>query len=76
MALAAVRNVIGNEEMSFLSSEPLSFPSRSKDIVTIFDKYTLDAIENRKLQRLKECLLPFMFTTEWRRGRGHSLPDA
>lgn len=44
-------------------------------LVTILDKYTLDAVENPKLQRLKERLSPFIFTTEWRRGRDHAIPD-
>lgn len=45
-------------------------------LVTILDKYTLDAVENPKLQRLKERLSPFVFTTVWRKGRAHSIPDA
>lgn len=45
-------------------------------LVTILDKYTLDAVENPKLQRLKERLSPFVFTTEWRKGRDHAIPDA
>ena len=32
-------------------------------LVTILDKYTLDAVENPKLQRLKERLSPFVFST-------------
>lgn len=31
-------------------------------LVTILDKYTLDAVKNPKLQRLKERLSPFVFT--------------
>jgi hypothetical protein len=45
-------------------------------LVTILDKYTLDAVENPKLQRLKERLSPFVFSTIWRKGRSHSIPDA
>ena len=45
-------------------------------LVTILDKYTLDAVENPKLQRLKERLSPFIFSTIWRKGRSHSIPDA
>ena len=45
-------------------------------LVTILDKYTLDAVENPKLQRLKERLSPFIFTTTWRKGRQHAIPDA
>jgi len=45
-------------------------------LVTILDKYTLDAVENPKLQRLKERLSPFVYSTTWRKGRSHSIPDA
>jgi hypothetical protein len=45
-------------------------------LVAILDKYTLDAIDNPKIQRLKECLSPYSFTTAWRRGKDHAIPDA
>lgn len=35
-------------------------------LVTILDKYSLDAVENPKSQGLKKRLSPFVFTTEWR----------
>ena len=45
-------------------------------LVAILDKYTLDAIENPKIQRLKERLSPYSFTTTWRKGKDHAIPDA
>lgn len=45
-------------------------------LVTILDKYTLDAVKNPKLQRLKERLSLFIFTTTWRKGRQHAISDA
>ena len=39
-------------------------------VVAILDKYTLDAIENPKIQRLKQRLSPYSFTSMWRRGEG------
>lgn len=45
-------------------------------LVTIQDRYTLDAVKNPKLQRLKERLSPFIFTTIWSKGRNHAIPDA
>jgi hypothetical protein len=45
-------------------------------LVAILEKYTLDAIDNPKIQRLKECLSPYSFTTAWRRGKDHAIPDA
>lgn len=45
-------------------------------LVSILDKYTLDAIDNPKIQRLKERLSPYSFTTVWRKGKDHAIPDA
>lgn len=45
-------------------------------LVAILDKYTLDAIENPKIQRLKERLSTYSFTTIWRKGKDHAIPDA
>jgi hypothetical protein len=45
-------------------------------LVAILDRYTLDAIDNPKIQRLKERLSPYSFTTVWRKGKDHAIPDA
>ena len=45
-------------------------------LVAILDKYTLDAIENPKIQRLKERLAAYSFHTVWRKGKDHAIPDA
>jgi hypothetical protein len=45
-------------------------------LVLILDRQTLDMVENPKLQRLKERLSPFVFTTVWRKGKDYSIPDA
>ena len=45
-------------------------------LVTILDKYTLNAVENPRLQRMKEKMSPFVFKTIWRKGKEHSIPDA
>ncbi|XP_046640190.1 uncharacterized protein K02A2.6-like [Daphnia pulicaria] len=45
-------------------------------LVTILDRYTLDAVDNPKLQRLKERLTPYVFNTVWQKGKDHAIPDA
>ena len=45
-------------------------------LVTVLDKYTLDAVENPRLQRLKEKMSPFIFETVWRKGKDHAVLDA
>jgi hypothetical protein len=47
-----------------------------KALVAILDKYTLNAIENPKIQRLKKRLSPYSFTTIWRKGKDHAVLDA
>lgn len=47
-----------------------------KPLVTILDHHTLDSIENPRIQRLKEKVAPYVFTTIWRKGKEHELPDA
>ena len=45
-------------------------------LVSILDRYTLDAVENPRSQRMKERLSPFTFETVWRKGSEHAIPDA
>ncbi|XP_045127743.1 uncharacterized protein K02A2.6-like [Portunus trituberculatus] len=47
-----------------------------RPLVPILNHYTLDAIENPCLQRLKEKLSPYMFTAVWRAGKHLCIPDA
>ena len=47
-----------------------------RPLLPILDQYTLDAIENPRLQRMKERMAPFNFTTTWRPGKQHAIPDA
>ena len=45
-------------------------------LVSILDKYTLDAVDNRRLQNLKSKLTLFNFTTKWQKGKDHKMADA
>ena len=45
-------------------------------LVPILNNYTLNMIENPRLQRLKAKISRFMFTTVWRKGADHCIPDA
>ncbi len=45
-------------------------------LVSILDKQTLDCIDNARLQRLKADLAPYNFTTSWKKGKEHRIPDA
>lgn len=47
-----------------------------RPLVPILNSYTLDAIENPRLQRLKEKISPYLFTAVWRAGKLLCIPDA
>ena len=47
-----------------------------RPLVPILNNYTLDAVENPRLQRLKEKISAFIFTAAWRAGKDLCIPDA
>lgn len=47
-----------------------------KPLIPILNQYTLDQIDNSRLQRLREKLMPYTFTTTWKPGKDHAIPDA
>ena len=44
-------------------------------LVPIFNTYTLDVIENPLLQCIVKKIMPYVFTTIWRKGSDHTTPD-
>ena len=47
-----------------------------RPLLSKLNEFTLDAVENPRLQRLKEKTSLFNFTTKWIRGKEHVIPDA
>ena len=47
-----------------------------RPLVPILNSYSLDAIDNPRLQRLKEKISAFVFTATWRPGKKLCIPDA
>ena len=47
-----------------------------KPLLPILNNYTLDAIENTRIQRLKEKTGLYAFKAVWRSGKDHVIPDA
>ena len=58
------------------SPKPFKLVVDHQALVTILDKQTLDEVENPRLQRMKERLMRFNFTTVWNKGKTHAIPDA
>lgn len=76
LELAAVEWAIRNCKLYFLRLPTFTLVVDHQTLVTILDSYTLDVVENPKLQRLKERLSPYIFTTVWWKGSEHVIPDA
>ncbi|XP_068222164.1 uncharacterized protein [Palaemon carinicauda] len=47
-----------------------------RPLIPILNHYTLDAVENPRLQRPKEKISPYLFTAVWQAGKQLSIPDA
>ncbi|XP_037781117.1 uncharacterized protein LOC119577617 [Penaeus monodon] len=47
-----------------------------RPLVPILNHYSLDAIENPRLQRMKDKIAPYIFTAMWRAGKELCIPDA
>ena len=46
-----------------------------RPLVPILNTYSLDAIENPRLQRIVEKMSSYNFDTTWRKGTDHVIPD-
>ncbi|XP_066982187.1 uncharacterized protein [Macrobrachium rosenbergii] len=47
-----------------------------KPLIPLLNSYTLDCIENPRLQRLREKISGYVFTSTWRKGKDLCIPDA
>ncbi|XP_068245143.1 uncharacterized protein mRpL22 [Palaemon carinicauda] len=47
-----------------------------RPLVPIINSYTLDMVENPRLQRMKERMSQYQFTAMWRAGKSLCIPDA
>ncbi|XP_076032421.1 uncharacterized protein LOC143020148 [Oratosquilla oratoria] len=55
---------------------PFTLLTDHRPLIPILNSYTLDAVENPRLQRLKERLSSFVFTAKWCAGKQLCIPDA
>ena len=47
-----------------------------KPLLPLLNSYTLDCIENPRLQRLREKISGYVFTSKWHKGKELCIPDA
>jgi len=76
LELRAVEWAMKKCKMYLLGLPSFTLVTDHQALVTILDRYTLDAVESPKLQRMKERLSPYAFKTVWRKGKDHRIPDA
>ena len=60
----------------FLSGSHFELIIDHRPLIPILNSYTLDQIENPRLQRLVMKLQMFQLTATWRRGKDHAVADA
>ena len=74
LELCAVKWAIKKCRLYLLGlSSPFKLVVDHQALVNILNKYTLDAVENPRLQRMKEHLLPYRFSTVWKKGKSHHI---
>lgn len=76
LEIAAVELAVRKCKLYLLGMQSFSLIVDHQALVSILDRKTLDLVENPKLQRLKERLSPYLFTTIWKKGKNHAIPDA
>ena len=76
LELAAVEWAMRKCQLYLLGLPSFSLVVDHQALVSILDRQTLDMVDNPKIQRLKERLSPYVFTTTWRKGKHHFIPDA
>lgn len=76
LELAAVEWAMRKFRLNLLGLSGFSLIVDHQALVSILDRKTLDLVENPKLQRLKERLSPYVFTSTWRKGKNRFIPDA
>ena len=59
-----------------LRLSPFNVVTDHQQLIPIRNHYTLDMVENPRLQRLKAKLSMYTFNTVWRKGKEHAIPDA
>ena len=76
LELLAVVWAMGKTKFYIAGLQHFSLITDHRPLVPILNSYTLDAVENPRLQRLKEKVAPYIFTAVWRPGKELCIPDA
>lgn len=76
LELLAVARATSRYKFSLTGLQHFQLVADHRPLIPIFNNYTLDAVENPRLQRLKEELSPYPFSAKWKAGKKLCIPDA
>ena len=76
LELLAVAWAVNKCRMYLLGLPDFEIVVDHKPLIPLLNEKTMDLIENPRLMRLKERLLPYVFTASWRSGKLHLIADA
>ncbi|XP_045127763.1 uncharacterized protein LOC123514179 [Portunus trituberculatus] len=76
LEMLAVVWAMGKTKFYLTGLQHFNLVTDHRPLVPILNSYSLDAIENPRLQRLKEKIAPYIFTAVWRPGKELCIPDA
>ena len=76
LELLAITWAVQKLRLYLLGLSHFTLVTDHRPLVGILDRQTLDAVDNGRLKRLKVKLAPYNFTTVWRKGATHKIPDA
>ena len=76
LELLAVVWAMSKCRMYLLGLQHFTLMTDHRPLIPILNSYTLDAVENPRLQRMKEKVSQYIFSAAWRAGKFMCIPDA
>ena len=76
LELLAVVWAISKCKLYLIGLQHFTLMTDHRPLIPILNSYSLDAVENPRLQRLKEKIAPYLYTAVWRAGKLLCIPDA
>ena len=76
LELLAVVWAVSKCKVYLIGLQHFTLVTDHRPLIPILNTYSLDAVENPRLQRLKEKMSPFLYTAVWRAGKELCIPDA
>lgn len=76
LELLAIQQAVEDCRFYLLGLPHFNVITDHRPLVSICNGTSLDALDNRRLQRILEKLMPYVFTVIWKKGKHHCIADA